>query len=308
VEFLPYCHMRLRVGIVPEHFSLPLRLGVAKHIFEKYNVELTLEVHGKGTGSMCRALRNNELDVALTVTEGVIYDIASNGRGIQIISSYVESPLHWGIHVLEESEIFEVDDLKGKVFGVSRMGSGSHLMACVLSIQSGWDPSCELKLKVMGDLIELLEGLKNKTSDAFLWDPLTVKPFSNKYRVRTIGETITPWPCFMVVAREELLRSESNRGVLERFLNALQDACAQFISEPSSSIEYISSECHLSMEDSKKWFEGVHFSEHGNISKNTLNSVISILKKAQLLTNIDDDDDVDIETFYDSSLANMNAG
>jgi len=65
--------MRLRVGIVPEHFSLPLRLGVAKHIFEKCNVELALEVYGKGTGSMCRALRNNELDVALTVTEGVIY-------------------------------------------------------------------------------------------------------------------------------------------------------------------------------------------------------------------------------------------
>jgi len=102
----------------------------------------------------------------------------------------VESPLHWGIHVLEESEIVEVDDLKGKVFGVSRMGSGSHLMACVLSIQNGWDPSCELKLKVMGDLIDLLEGLKSKTSDAFLWDPLTVKPFSNKYRVRTIGELL----------------------------------------------------------------------------------------------------------------------
>lgn len=32
----------------------------------------------------------------------------------------------------------EIDDLRGAKVGVSRLGSGSHLMASVLALQQGW--------------------------------------------------------------------------------------------------------------------------------------------------------------------------
>lgn len=47
------------------------------------------------------------------------------------------SPLCWAISTGVTSKIQSVEDLRGGTFAVSRMGSGSHLMAYVLAIQRG---------------------------------------------------------------------------------------------------------------------------------------------------------------------------
>ena len=47
------------------------------------------------------------------------------------------SPLCWAISTGNKSAIKSVEDLRGGKFGVSRMGSGSQLMAYVLAIERG---------------------------------------------------------------------------------------------------------------------------------------------------------------------------
>jgi sulfonate transport system substrate-binding protein len=83
---------RLRIGVVPEHFSIPFHYGKDNGIYTKHNVEaqiislnhinhfqVEIEEFPRGTGSMCRSLRHDEIDVAVALTEGIISDIATAG-------------------------------------------------------------------------------------------------------------------------------------------------------------------------------------------------------------------------------------
>ena len=62
----------LRVGVVPEHFSTPFQIGFENRIFQKHNVVVDVIEHPRGTGSMCKDLRENNLDVAIALTEGLV--------------------------------------------------------------------------------------------------------------------------------------------------------------------------------------------------------------------------------------------
>ena len=46
-----------------------------------------------------------------------------------MLGVYVDSPLHWGVHVVAGSSFDSFESLRGARFGISRYGSGSNLMA-----------------------------------------------------------------------------------------------------------------------------------------------------------------------------------
>jgi len=245
---------------------------------------------------MCRALRNNELDVAVALTEGVISDIAASGQEIQIVATYIDTPLHWGVNVSENSSIRTVDDLKGKTFGISRLGSGSHLMAYVLAEQKKWNPVKDVKLEVKGGIGDLITGLEDGSTDVFLWETLTVKPHMEKHHIRNSGEVVTPWPCFVIAVRKELLHSPQERATMRKFLDCIQEACVLF-KKDKNTLEFISQQCHLSLEDSKKWFDQVAFSQKGAVSTKVLQETVATLKKTGIVAH-----DIDITTLYDKEL------
>lgn len=101
--------------------------------------------HPRGTGSMTKDLRDNQLDMAVALTEGlvlgicyflwltILQDLAKNGHDIYtLIATYVESPLTWGIvKSTQNTALNSLQDLNGKTFAISRMGSGSHIMSYV---------------------------------------------------------------------------------------------------------------------------------------------------------------------------------
>ncbi len=86
--------------------------------------------------------------------EGLVKEIAA-GSKLKLLGTYVVrqrgeinhistlpsrqgSPLCWAISTgVNNARIQAVEDLRGGTFAVSRMGSGSHLMAYVLAIQRG---------------------------------------------------------------------------------------------------------------------------------------------------------------------------
>lgn len=85
---------------------------------------------------------------AISMSHGV--DIAQ-GSDLRILGTYVKSPLRWAASVAgARKDIGSLEDLKDKKFGISRFKSGSHLMACVLALQYGWDPSA-LQFEVKGN-------------------------------------------------------------------------------------------------------------------------------------------------------------
>ncbi len=92
----------IRIGGVPEHFNLPWHLAMEEGDFEKENLQIQWKDFPGGTGDLNSALRNNEIDVAVILTEGIIKDIIAGNKS-KIVQTYVQSPLVWGIHVAHKS-------------------------------------------------------------------------------------------------------------------------------------------------------------------------------------------------------------
>lgn len=192
----------LKIGGVPEHFNLPWRMAIEEGKFRDQNIQLHWSDMGGGTGQMIRGLKNESLDVAVLLTEGITKAILQ-GLDAKIIQVYVTTPLHWGIHVPYHSDIEKVDQLEGKTFAISREGSGSHLMSYVKADQEGWDPA-DLKFNVVGDVYGGLWALENNEAQAFLWEKYTTHPYAEQKKCRYIDEVVTPWPCFVIAVRTEV--------------------------------------------------------------------------------------------------------
>lgn len=194
----------IRVGGVPEHFNLPWHLSIDDGTFKKRDLDVQWRDFPDGTGAMCKALRNEEIDAAVILTEGIIKDII-NGNKVKIVQEYISSPLIWGIHVDGHSPIRNLEDLEGKKVAISRYGSGSHLMAYVHAKSMGWDTS-KLEFEVVGDVNGAIEALKTGKADYFMWEHFTTKPLVDKGVFRRLGDCPTPWSCFVIAVREKFLK------------------------------------------------------------------------------------------------------
>lgn len=192
----------LKIGGVPEHFNLPWRMAIEEGRFRDEGIQLHWSDMGGGTGQMIKGLQTGSLDVAVLLTEGITKAILQ-GLDAKILQVYVTSPLHWGIHVPYNSDITSVDQLEGKVFAISREGSGSHLMTYVKADQEGWDTS-SLKFNIIGDIYGGLWALEHNEAQAFLWEKYTTHPYTEQKKCRYIDEVVTPWPCFVIAVRTEV--------------------------------------------------------------------------------------------------------
>lgn len=197
--------LKLKVGGVPEHFNYPWYITLKDKEYTKQGINLRWKDFGGGTGAMCKALRKGKVDIAIVLTEGIIKDII-NGNPSKIVQTYVKSPLIWGIHVNAKSTFKTVNDLENATVAISRFGSGSHLMAIVNAHNQGWSVD-KLKFKVVRNLQGGIDALKNGEADYFMWEHFTTKPFVDNGTFRRIGDCPTPWSCFVVAVRNEILEN-----------------------------------------------------------------------------------------------------
>jgi ABC-type nitrate/sulfonate/bicarbonate transport system substrate-binding protein len=195
----------LTVAGVPEHFNYPWYLTLKNKEYTKKNINLLWKDFPGGTGAMCKALRSGEIDIAIVLTEGIIKDIAA-GNPSKIVQTYIKTPLIWGIHVSAKSPFQKMEELEDATIAISRYGSGSHLMAIVNAHLQGWNLET-LKFKVIESLQGGIDALENGEADYFMWEHFTTKPLVDNGSFRRIDNCATPWPCFVVAVREEVLES-----------------------------------------------------------------------------------------------------
>eukprot|EP00042_Codosiga_hollandica_P044938 m.449718 g.449718 ORF g.449718 m.449718 type:complete len:175 (+) comp56902_c0_seq10:44-568(+) len=169
----------LRLGAVPEHFSLPFHLAAERGIFAKYNVNVQFIEQATGTGAMIQAVKSGDLDIIVALTEGLVADIA-NQSDLRLLGTYVASPLCWAVSVGKAAPITGIEDLRGKRFGISRFGSGSHLMICVLANQRGWDLAKDVQFVVKGNFQALRDSVNDGSTDAFIWETFMTKPYHDR--------------------------------------------------------------------------------------------------------------------------------
>ena len=196
----------LKIVGVPEHFNLPWYLCLENGEFEKENIDLQWTDVPEGTGKMCQMLRDGTADIAVILTEGIIKDIV-NGNPSKIVQVYVKSPLIWGIHVAAHSTFQTLADLENTKVAISRQGSGSQLMAYVNAKNQGWDTS-KLQFEIVNTLDGGVTALTEGTADYFMWEHFMTKPLVDKGVFRRLADCPTPWPCFVIAVREEVLAKQ----------------------------------------------------------------------------------------------------
>lgn len=269
----------LNIGGVPEHFNLPWHLAKENNDFKTNGIDLNWkDMHG-GTGEMIEALRSNELDACVLLTEGITKAIAE-GLPAKIVHIYVKSPLRWGIHVPTNSSISKFDDLKGKPFAISRFGSGSHLMSFVKANQNNWDLEKELTFNVVNSLEGGLQSLEKLESFAFLWEKFTTHPYVEQGRCRYIDEVVTPWPCFSIAVTDSFL--EKNSNAIKTVIQIVSQTAHQ-LKNNEGNIALISKRYNINPKEIAQWLSEIDWSYQPNIDKAPFETVLDYLIKLNLV-------------------------
>nr|WP_315232567.1 substrate-binding domain-containing protein [uncultured Flavobacterium sp.] len=267
----------IKIAGVPEHFNLPWHLSIENGDFEKENIDLQWTDVPEGTGKMCQMLRDSETDIAVILTEGIVKDIVA-GNPSKIVQVYVESPLIWGIHVAAKSNYMTLADLENTKVAISRLGSGSQLMAYVNADNQGWKTD-NLQFEIINTIDGAVEALTNGTADYFMWERFMTKPLVDKGIFRRIADCPTPWPCFVIAVREEFL--EKNPVLISKILAIINQTTLEFKDIPSID-KTLASNYHQKIEDIQEWLSLTQWSQKPLIAE-MLNKVQNQLFQLKII-------------------------
>lgn len=257
----------IKIAGVPEHFNLPWHLCIENGEFEAEGIDLQWTDVPEGTGKMCQMLRDGETDIAVILTEGILKDIVA-GNPSKIVQVYVQSPLIWGIHVAAKSEYKTIEDLENKKVAISRLGSGSQLMAYVNANNQGWKTD-NLEFEIVNTIDGAVEALTNKTADYFMWERFMTKPLVDKGIFRRITDCPTPWPSFVIAVRDEVLKNDPN--IITSILEIINATTEDFKSIPSID-RTLSESFKQKVEDIQEWLKLTQWSQKP-LNEKTFNKI-----------------------------------
>ncbi|CUS22303.1 LAQU0S05e02344g1_1 [Lachancea quebecensis] len=282
--------MALRVGFIPEHFATPLCFAKTVGFFEDQGVEAELIPYPSGSGHLIQSLNAGELDIAIGLTEAFVRGIADTEPGqkpqYQIAGTYVKSPLEWCVSTgANRDDLQDLKALDGGRIGVSRIGSGSHVMSYVMALQLDFSkPFADFP--VLNNFDNLRAAVNSGDADAFMWEYYTSKKYLDSGEIKMLGHVESPWPSWIVSKRVDL-----DLGVFSRFVYALNSGIDYFNKNPDEAVRFITENFGYSAEDAASWFKTVKYHDNcGDI--NDLHGVVTgtlhILGTAGVLQNKDE--------------------
>ncbi|KAJ8663115.1 hypothetical protein O0I10_001292 [Lichtheimia ornata] len=276
----------IKIGYVPEHFSTPLYIARDQGFFEENSVSVQLVCCPGGTGEMTQKLQNREIDLAIALTEGLVAGISKGQDWYKIVGTYVDAPLCWAISTGSQSKHGSIDTLNHSKVAISRYGSGSHIMAYVLADQQGWlegnnnNESDVFGFNVLNNFQAMRDSVNDNSSDFFMWETFTTKPYHDSGEVRRIGQITPPWPAFLFAAHVDLLQNHA--ADLQRTLKAIQKATDLFVAQKEdTSVQLVMNILNYKEEDVRNWFKTVSYAkDHSHVSSRALQVTVSTLIKA----------------------------
>ncbi|OYX82639.1 MAG: ABC transporter substrate-binding protein [Flavobacteriales bacterium 32-34-25] len=276
----------IKIAGVPEHFNLPWHLSIENKEFEAKNIDLQWTDVPEGTGKMCQMLRDGETDIAVILSEGIVKDIVA-GNSSKIVQVYVESPLIWGIHVAAKSNYKTLADVENTKVAISRLGSGSQLMAYVNANNQNWKTD-NLQFEIVNTIDGAVEALSNGTADYFMWERFMTKPLVDKGIFRKIADCPTPWPCFVIAVRDEILENEPE--AIQKILDTINKVTASFKAIPEIDA-VLAQKYHQKLEDIQEWLSITEWSQE-QLSKEMLNNIQNQLLELKIIDKIGTFDEI----------------
>jgi sulfonate transport system substrate-binding protein len=268
---------RIRIGSVAEHFMTPWHQGLENGVFKEAGLDLEWTDYPGGTGAMCQALKEDEADVCILLTEGIIKAISA-GNPSRIISNYIVSPIIWGVHTGLGNSLTSVEDVFDKKFAISRYGSGSHLIPQVDAVLR--EKQIQKEQFVLIQNIEgALQSLGAGESDVFYWEKYTTQPYVDAGTLRRLGEFVTPWPCFVIAAREAFIQAEPE--ALKKLLEVVFKLNKNLMQSPDS-VKDIARRRNLKEKNIERWMMSTVWADHSQVNPKMISNVQYCLEQLGL--------------------------
>ena len=105
------------------------------------------------------------------------------------------------------------------------------------------------------------------------------KPLVDKGVFRRIGDCPTPWPCFVIAVRNEIL--ENNPTIIAKILEIINQTTEEFKDIPSID-KTLASNYHQKTEDIQEWLSQTHWSQKP-LTEKMLNKVQNQLLELKII-------------------------
>jgi hypothetical protein len=158
------------------------------------------------------------------------------------------------------------------------MGSGSHLMSIVNAEHQNWNTE-RLLFEIVNTIDGAVESLTNGKADYFMWERFMTQPLVDSGIFRRIGECPTPWPCFVIAVRNEVL--EQHPKVVEQILEIINTTTEEFKMIPSID-RTLASKFNQKLEAIQEWLKLTQWSQK-QMNEPTLDKLLEQLLKLQII-------------------------
>lgn len=286
---------KITITGVPEHFNFPWLETIKSQPFQKEGIVLEWINEPRGSGAMNKALREGSTDIAIVLTESFVKD-RIEGNGAKIIGIHVATPLIWGIHTSALSPVNSLNELSDSPFLISRLGSGSHLMAYVLADREVWQMD-ESKFEIIENLEGAKKAFQSPEKKAFLWEKYTTKPLVDKGLFIRVGEVPTPWPCFVIAATERI-RKEAPE-IIQKLTRLVYQKSKSLMLNHEETQSVLSKTYGIKEEDINEWLTQTKWQVDCSVIKNDLTKTMEILKGLRLIKKTVAEEYLVDETFVD---------
>lgn len=272
----------IRIGGVPEHFNAPWSIAVEESRFADASLHVTWTEHPGGTGEMLSALHNDQIDIAILLTEGAVADYARRGA-LAALGTWVETPLQWGIHTRPGSAVAKRADVVGQRIAISRRTSGSHLMALLLVDSVGANAS-DVSFVEVGTIEGARAAFARDEADVFMWERTMTKPLVDDGEFGIAGVFQAPWPAFTfacVAAKADWLAAE-----LPKLLAVVTPICERFQSDQRRGVDELANRFDIPKADLASWLRATKWNASNTVDLDALRDAALALKRAGAIESV----------------------
>jgi len=260
---------RIRIGISSSSPGfLPTVIGEKKGFYSKYG--LTSEHVRISLAVAMNALGTGDLDYAITMAQGV--SAAIRGVPVKLVMMTQDKLVFF---LMAKPAIQKVTDLRGRVIGISYLGSTTHLVADVIARHHGMVTGKDVNLLPSGDDYGRLASLDTGRVDAVIGGPpLNMWGAKKGYRVIAWARDYTTLPQNAVIVTEK--KVQQSAGQTKRMIKGTVEALRFIRERREESIDILASYAKTDRETAVGMFESYFpaYSPDGTMTNEALQAAI----------------------------------
>jgi hypothetical protein len=133
------------------------------------------------------------------------------------------------------------------------------------------------------------KALASQQADLFMWEKFTTKPFVDSGEFRFLGECRTPWPCFVLAATDEFIKTQNES--LHEVLDIINQSC-QDLKNNQEAVNLIAWRYQIKLADAMQWFSELEYASKPQISEAYMNDILAKLKEFSIIERIPEIEDI----------------